>query len=294
MAANPFRISGAPLLSWLFGLRTYQRFVYERVQALPLNSPFEVRALTALGVDLQCSDDDLALVPSTGAVVIAGNHPHGLLDGLALAAAVRRVRPDVRILTNHLLSRIPELADVCFFVDPFGGPRAHARSLAGLRARHLWLRRGGALDRVSFRRGRAPPSAPMAGAWTRHGFRPQDRLAVASAATIVPAFIERRELSSVLRRRQDPRVAPDAAPAARTAATNDIQPSRFALGASMPSNTATSVMREAVEHLANPRDPIATEVSQLPAGACLSRARLSRCSSPARARFRTCFAKSAG
>src|SRR5205814_9814130 len=86
-----------------------------------------------------------ASVPSTGPLVIAANHPHGALDGLVLASVVRRVRADVRILTNHLLSCIPELADLCFFVDPFGGPNVVARNRAGLRAAHLWLRKGGAL-----------------------------------------------------------------------------------------------------------------------------------------------------
>jgi putative hemolysin len=266
MAANPFRISGAPLLSWLFGLRTYQR-LYERAQALALDSPFEARALTALGIDVQCTDDDLALVPSTGAVVIAGNHPHGLLDGLAMASAVRRVRPDVRILTNHLLSRIPELANVCFFVDPFGGPLAHARSLAGLRAAHLWLRRGGAL--IAFPSGEVAHRGGADGRRLDSSWLPTtSRLAVASGATIVPAFIEggnsrafyaAGKIHASLRTLLLPRELLRKRHSAVTI--------RF--GASMPSNTATSVMREAVEHLANPRDPIATEVSQLPAAACL-------------------------
>src|SRR5215510_4043443 len=110
MAAHPFRIEGAPLVSWLFGLGTYQH-LYARAQALPSTTPFVDRALAALNIDVQCSPRDLAAVPSRGPVLIAANHPHGMLDGLALAAAIGRVRPDVRILTNHLLSRIPELRD---------------------------------------------------------------------------------------------------------------------------------------------------------------------------------------
>ncbi len=56
-------------------------------------------------------------------LIVASNHPHGALDGLVLASILLRHRSDVRILTNHLLARIPELADLCFFVDPFGGAR---------------------------------------------------------------------------------------------------------------------------------------------------------------------------
>ena len=42
-------------------------------------------------------------------------------------------------------NRVRELRDVCFFVDPFERPGATERSLSGLRAAHLWLRRGGTL-----------------------------------------------------------------------------------------------------------------------------------------------------
>lgn len=101
--------------------------------------------LGALDVDVAVDAASLANVPLRGPVVLAANHPTGALDGLALAAAVRRVRPDVRLLANHMLSAIPEMHEHAFFVDPFGGPSAESRSLAGLRAAHLWLRRGGAL-----------------------------------------------------------------------------------------------------------------------------------------------------
>src|SRR5262249_58452184 len=108
-------------------------------------APFETRVLDALDIRSQTIAADLTSIPARGPVVIAANHPHGALDGLLLLDAVRRVRPDVRVLANRLLARIPELHDSCFFVDPFEGPEAAARSRAGLRAAHLWLRGGGAL-----------------------------------------------------------------------------------------------------------------------------------------------------
>src|SRR6516162_1304466 len=131
-----------PLLSWLLGLGTY-RTLYERTQS-SLAGPFERRALEALNIQPSVSDEEGDLVPAFGPVLVVSNHPHGVLDGLLLASVIRRSRSDVRILTNHLLSRIPELAELCFFVDPFGGPTATARSQAGLRPAHLWVRNGGA------------------------------------------------------------------------------------------------------------------------------------------------------
>ena len=104
---------------------------------------FEARTLELLDVRLRVH------APAGGdaahrSVIVAANHPTGALDGLALIEAIRPVRSDVRLLANHLLARIPELAESCFFVDPFGGADATARSLSGMRAAHLWLRRGGA------------------------------------------------------------------------------------------------------------------------------------------------------
>jgi len=110
-------------------------------------------------------------------------------DSLALASAVRPGRAAVRILTNHLLSCIPELDDFCFFVDPFGGPNAVARNRAELRAAHLWLRKGGAL--IVFPAGEVAHERRPDGSYADSPWFPTiGRMAVATPATVVPAFIE--------------------------------------------------------------------------------------------------------
>src|SRR5262249_50254163 len=135
-------------------------------------------------------DGNLSRIPSSGSLIVAANHPHGALDGLLLAAIVRRRRHDVRILTNFLLSRIPELEEFCFFVDPFGGCASKARSQAGLRAAHLWLKRGGALiifpaGEVAHRFDRAMPGRRDSEWHTTVG-----RLSLAARAPVLPVFIE--------------------------------------------------------------------------------------------------------
>ena len=92
-------------------------------------------------------------------------------------------------------ARIPELAESCFFVDPFGGADARSRSLSGMRAAHLWLRRGGVL--VVFPAGevawqRDPETDVIGGNRT-----PVDsqwdssvgRLALATAASVLPVYL---------------------------------------------------------------------------------------------------------
>ena len=147
LPATPLRraafIVARPVLERILAFRTY-RALYHVAQGMS-DAPFESRALRALDINTEVSTADLDHIPRSGPVIIAANHPHGAVDGLILMAALRRVRPDIRMLTNRVLARIPELNDCCLFVDPFDGPNAEARSRAGLRAAHLWLRGGGAL-----------------------------------------------------------------------------------------------------------------------------------------------------
>ena len=201
MPANPFVIANPasgwfaraatltarPFLNSLLRLPTYQQ-LYVDAQSADHRS-FEDRALAVLRIQ-SVIEGDLSRIPSSGPLIVAANHPHGALDGLLLAAIIRRRRHDVRILTNFLLSRIPDLEEFCFFVDPFGGPASKARSQAGLRAAHLWLKQGGALiifpaGEVAHRFDRATPGRRDSEWHTTVG-----RLSLAAGASVLPVFIE--------------------------------------------------------------------------------------------------------
>ena len=192
IAHHPFPTRAAiaaarPFVSWLLQLPLC-RSVYGATQDRS-GDPFERRALRALGITVEVEASDGA-IPAHGPLIVAANHPTGLVDGLLMLTALRTLRPDVRLLANHLLARIPELRSSCFFVDPFGGSAAPHRSQRGLRAAHLWLRGGGAL--IAFPAGEV--------AWrTQHGrcIRTDSpwlptigRLALATAASVLPAFVE--------------------------------------------------------------------------------------------------------
>jgi len=175
-----------PLLERVLALGTY-RTLYDKAQR-SLDEPFESRALSALNIDAQISFDDLDHIPRSGPLIVAANHPHGIVDGLVLMSALRRIRPDFRVLTNQLLARIPELRNCCLFVDPFDGPGAEARNRAGLRAAHVWLRGGGAL--IVFPAGEVAHAPAVDGRRADSEWKPaMSRLALASGATVIPAFI---------------------------------------------------------------------------------------------------------
>lgn len=109
------------------------------------NGPVFSRILRSLGVRYNVSDSDLAHVSHEQALLVVANHPFGLLDGVIACDALLRVRPDVKILTNWLLSEIPSLAPYCIFVDPFGTKESVRRSRQGLREALRWLKSGGVL-----------------------------------------------------------------------------------------------------------------------------------------------------
>lgn len=150
-------------------------------------SSFPAHALDVLGIT--CAPAGLEHVPAAGPVLVVANHPHGALDGLAIAAALGAVRGDVKILGNALLSAIPELAPHLVPVDAFTQGRGH--NAAGVRDARAWLDGGHALvifpagevSHVRTRDGRLV-DAP----W-RHGAA---RLAAATSAPVVPVFVEGR------------------------------------------------------------------------------------------------------
>ena len=138
----PFRldltpVAGGPLRRAMLAMA---QPALERLLALPaLNDlyagpwrtdgdAFSGAALARLRVSLDVAAADLARVPASGPLVVVANHPLGGVDGLALHALLRRVRPDVKLLGNYLLHRVPELRDTVIPVDPFGGADAGTRA----------------------------------------------------------------------------------------------------------------------------------------------------------------------
>jgi len=63
----------------------------------------------------------LARIPARGRLLIVANHPSGALDAVALLHAVGRVRRDVRIVANDVLSMLEPLAGLLLPVRVIGG-----------------------------------------------------------------------------------------------------------------------------------------------------------------------------
>ena len=101
--------------------------------------------LHELDVTINVSAEDLKKIPASGPVIVVSNHPFGILDGMILVDLFSRVRPDTRILTNHLLGELPELAPCCIFIDPFDRPESRHANGRALKQALAHVRNGGLL-----------------------------------------------------------------------------------------------------------------------------------------------------
>lgn len=78
-----------------------------------------------LNITINCRGEEN--IPTDGHPIIAGNHPLGGPDGLALLAAVGRVRQDIRFPVNDFLLHLPGLAELFVPIDKVNKTRALAK-----------------------------------------------------------------------------------------------------------------------------------------------------------------------
>lgn len=120
-------------------------FIYAKTQQPDCPGPFSEAVLREMGIRFILRRDDLSKIPKSGPLIVVANHPFGGADGLFLLAMLLRVRPDVRLLANYILHKLPAMRPSCFFVDPFGGEGAAERNLKSTKAAIRWVRDGGVL-----------------------------------------------------------------------------------------------------------------------------------------------------
>ena len=137
--------------------------------------------------DFACdvAEQELEHIPSVGPVVLVANHPLGTLDGMALLRVIARVRPDIKIVANQLLSHVEPMQSLLLPVDNLH----HKTSRQQIAALQDHLAAEGAL--LIFPAGevsRLRPQGVRDGRWSGSFLR----LAARSRAPIVPLFVRGR------------------------------------------------------------------------------------------------------
>lgn len=110
------------LLKKLFYEEEFQQFAAAHRHLKGLDMVEQV--LDHLDISCTLASHDLEQIPEHGPLVIMANHPTGTLDGLALLYAVSRVRRDVKVVTNRMLTHLEPLSSLFIPVDNIGGKTA--------------------------------------------------------------------------------------------------------------------------------------------------------------------------
>lgn len=148
-ASNPFRLPFGPPslaagLERLLALNVLAAHYDRRPPGLAADA-FLDYTLACLGVQVSVTDPErLEALPAEGPVLVVANHPLGGLEGVALARQLRQRRPDLLVLTNQLLCRIPELAGIFVGVDVLSN-QAAKDNIRSIKRLHSHLQQGGAL-----------------------------------------------------------------------------------------------------------------------------------------------------
>ncbi len=127
-------------------------------------------------------------IPTSGPLILVGNHPVGAPEAVAMAALLEHLRPrDGRLLVGSEWSRAPRIAEVSFAVDKKRSSIADHVNLRAITTALDHLRNGGAL-------GVFPAGKISHLTWSHRTIsdpawsRSVGTLAIHSEATIVPIF----------------------------------------------------------------------------------------------------------
>ncbi len=150
-------------------------------------TPFLDAALEAMGIRWEVKGKGMDAIPVSGGALVVANHPFGGIEGLVLLRFLLQRRSDVKILANHLLLRIPELAPFLIGLDVLENSGPGQLNSRGLRAALRWLKGGGLLacfpagEVSSFRFADRAVADPD---WSPHVIR----LALLASSPVLPVY----------------------------------------------------------------------------------------------------------
>ena len=130
------------LLERALGLH-YLAKEYDKLEESSNPQEFIKSCFDVLKIDYKLTHGSLEQIPESGATIVVANHPFGAVEGMIMVDMLLQRRPDVKIMANGFLKRIPELKETFLGVNPYGHNAATRQNMAPLREALKWLKQGG-------------------------------------------------------------------------------------------------------------------------------------------------------
>ncbi|MCI1720050.1 MAG: lysophospholipid acyltransferase family protein [Bacteroidales bacterium] len=108
-------------------------------------SDFADHLIEYLGVTVDVNSKALETIPKTGSLIVVSNHPFGGIDGMIAVSILSKIRPDIKVLTNFILSQIPNMKEQFLPVNPFTDKANLRSSFRGIKGAEEHLANGGVL-----------------------------------------------------------------------------------------------------------------------------------------------------
>ncbi len=97
--------------------------------------------LDTLGIKIEIDEKEINNIPKEGAFIAIANHPYGGVEGLILLKILSKRRPDVKLMANFLLKKIPNLSEYFIAVNPFENIK-NTSSISGIKTTMESLQQG--------------------------------------------------------------------------------------------------------------------------------------------------------
>ena len=115
--------------------------IYDRYHPLP-SKEFLDTLPPAFNAKYEIHENDLKRIPKDGAFITVSNHPTGPLDGILLMKILTDIRPEFKMMSNFLVSRIENLRPFLLPVNPFEDHKDKKSSLEGIKLALKQLQEG--------------------------------------------------------------------------------------------------------------------------------------------------------
>lgn len=131
------------MLMWVLGFNKCNKYFDKCCKTQ--GPEFAGDLLKEMKVAYDIDPSQLDYIPQEGPFITISNHPFGGIDGLLLYNIVGTMRPDLKTMTNFILSMIPNLREMTLPVNPFSDGTSSMKSIAGIRKTKEHIAMGGGL-----------------------------------------------------------------------------------------------------------------------------------------------------